>query len=158
MPENNQSFLTKTVIITAAAIGICLCFLTLIIQFMVFPNIIIENKEKMMVEITPVSATSMSQIQSSGQTDQQTSTDTPAMKGVIAIGMNIKVNGTGNEGLRMRSDAGIEQTTLYLAQEGELFEIIDGPKIIDGLIWWKIKALNDSKKIGWSVQDYMVTN
>ena len=47
----------------------------------------------------------------------------------------------------MHSDAGIDQQTIFLAQEGELFKIIDGPKILDGLIWWKIEALDDQTKL-----------
>ncbi len=158
MPEKKQSFITKKVSITAAAIGICLCFLTLIMQYLVFPNIIIESREKIQVEITPVSAISLSQGQASEQANQQAVTDSPSMIGVIALGMNVKVADTGNEGLRMRSGAGIDQPTIFLAQEEELFRIIDGPKILDSLIWWKIEALNDPNKVGWSVQDYLVAN
>jgi hypothetical protein len=158
MSEKKEVFITKTVVITAAAVGISLCLITLIIQYLVFPNFVFENKEKVKVEITHVSATSPSQGQPSIQGDQLTSTDTPSMIGVIAVGMNIKVSGTGNEGLRMRSGAGIDQQTMFLAQEGESFRIIEGPKILDSLIWWKIQALNDPNKVGWSVQDYMVPN
>lgn len=158
MEEKSDSFLTNTVIITAAAIGICLCLMTLIFQYLVFPNFVFKDKEKVRVEITPVSATSPSQGQPLGQGDQQAETDTPSMVGVIALEMNIKIAGTGNEGLRMRSGAGIDQPTVFLAQEGESFQIVEGPKILDSLIWWKIQALNDPKKNGWSVQDYMVPN
>ena len=155
MPEKKDTFITKSVIIATAAIGVSLCLITLLIQYLVFPSFIFENREKVKVEITPVSATSPSQGQAEGQGDQLEATETPSMVGVIALGMNIKVSGTGNEGLRMRSGAGIDQQTMYVAQEGESFQIIDGPKVLDSLIWWKIQALNDPGKTGWSVQDYM---
>lgn len=158
MPEQNLPLVTKPLLIVTGAIGICLCCLTLIIQYLVFPNIAIDSYEKFQVEITHVSATSNSKGQISGQANQQITPDTTSIPGVFALGMIIKVNGTGNEGLRMRFGAGINQSTLYLAQEGEQFRIIDGPAIIDGLIWWKIESLNDSTKVGWSVQDYMKTN
>jgi len=158
MPEKSESFITKTVIITATLIGVCLCLITMIFQFLVFPNIVFENKENIHIEITSVSPTALNQDQTSGQSDQQSATDTPPMVGVIAVGMNIKVAGTGNEGLRMHSGAGIDQPTVFLAQEEELFRIIDGPKILDSLIWWKIEALNDPNKVGWSVQEYMAPN
>ena len=155
MPEKNDSFITKTVIIATAAIGISLCLITLLIQYLVFPSIAFKNTEKIKIEITPISATSPSQGQPEGQGDQLGATETPSMVGVIALGMNIKVSGTGNEGLRMRSGAGIDQQTMFVAQEGESFQIIEGPKILDSLIWWKIQSLNDPGKTGWSVQDYM---
>lgn len=158
MPEQNQPFITKMVFIAAGTIGICLCCLTLIMQYLVFPNIVIESSEKIHIQITPISATNNSLGQISDQANEQITTDTPSIPGVIALGMIIKVNGTGNEGLRMRAGAGIGQSTIYLAQEGEQFKIIDGPVIIDSLIWWRIESLNDSKKVGWSVQDYMKAN
>ena len=142
-------------IIATAAIGVSLCLITLFIQYLVFPSIAFENSEKVKVEITPISATSPSQGHPDGQGNQLAATETPSMVGVIALGMNIKVTGTGNEGLRMRSGAGIDQQTMYVAQEGESFQIIDGPKVLDSLIWWKIQSLNDPGKTGWSVQDYM---
>lgn len=158
MPEKKDVFVTKTVIIATAAIGVSLCLITLLIQYLVFPSIAFENSEKIKVVITPVSATSPSLGQPGGQGDMLEATGTPSMVGVIALGMNIKVSGTGNEGLRMRSGAGIDQQTMYVAQEGEPFQIIDGPKVLDSLIWWKIQALNNPGKTGWSVQDYMAPN
>lgn len=158
MAEKTPSIITKKVVIIALALGISLCIFTLIVQYLIFPNLIIEPKEKIKIKITPVSATSTSQGQPSDLTGGQAETEMPSMTGVIALGMTIKVTGTGNEGLRMRSGAGIDQTTLYLAQEGELFKIIEGPIILDSLIWWKIEGLDDPGKSGWSVQDYMTIN
>jgi hypothetical protein len=158
MPEQKKSFLNKTVFIFSGAIGIFLCFLTLLIQYLVLPNIVFEGKEKIKVEITPVSATVISQKKDSGKNIQTNETNTPSIPGVFALGMIIKVNGTDNEGLRIHSDAGIDQPTLFLAKEGEQFNILEGPIIKDSLIWWKIKSLNDSTKTGWAVQDYMKAN
>ena len=158
MAEKTPPIIAKKDVIISLALGISLCIFTLIVQYLIFPNLIIEPREKIKIEITPVFATSVSQGQSSDLTWGQAETEIPSMAGVIALGMTIKVTGTGNEGLRMRSGAGIDQTTLYLAREGELFKIIDGPKILDSLIWWKIEGLDDPGKAGWSVQDYMAIN
>jgi hypothetical protein len=158
MPEQKKPLINKTVFIVTGAIGIFLCLLTLLIQYLVFPNIVFEGKEKIKIEITPVSAAAISQKQDSDKNIQTDVTITPSIPGVFALGMIIKVNGTGNEGLRIHSDAGIDQPALYLAQEGEQFNILEGPVIKDSLIWWKIKSLNDSTKTGWAVQDYMKAN
>jgi hypothetical protein len=158
MPEKKDAFVTKTVIIATAAIGVSLCLITLLIQYLVFPSIIYENSEKIKIEITPVSATSPSQGQAEDQGDRLAETETPSMVGVISLGMYVKVSGTGNEGLRMHSGAGIDQQTMFVAQEGESFQIVDGPKVLDSLIWWKIQAINEPGKTGWAVQDYMAPN
>ncbi len=158
MPEKKDDFLTKTVIIATTAIGISLCLITLLIQYLLFPSLNLDNGQKIIVEITPFSVNPSNQEQPEGLDGTTQVTETPSMIGVIAVGMSIKVSGTENEGLRMRSDAGIDQETLFIAPEGESFQIVDGPKILDSLIWWKIQSLNDQEKSGWSVQDYMVPN
>jgi len=155
MAEKKETFLTNTVIIATVAIAISLCLVTFLIQYLVFPNFAIRNTEKFKVEITPISVTLPSKDLVSGQDGLMQTTETPSMVGVIALGMNIKITGTGNEGLRMRSGAGIDQQTIFIAQEGESFLIIDGPKVLESLIWWKIQSVNDPGKTGWSVQDYM---
>ena len=146
-------------IIAIAAIGISLCLITIAHSIFGVSKFYFENTEKIKIEITPISATSsfIRDCQKVRVISLET-TETPSMVGVIALGMNIVVSGTGNEGLRMRSGAGIDQQTMFVAQEGEPFQIIDGPKVLDSLIWWKIEALNDPGKTGWSVQDYMSLN
>ncbi len=155
MPEKNVNFITKTVIFAAVAIGVSLCLIILLIQYLVFPAFSFESAEKVKVEVTPFSVTVPSQGLSAADGGLLETTETPSMAGVVAVGMKIKVKGTGNEGLRMHSVAGIDQQTMFVAQEGESFQIIDGPKVTDSLIWWKIQSLNDPERSGWSVQDYM---
>jgi hypothetical protein len=158
MPEKKQSLITVQVAFAAVILGICLCLLMWIVQYLIFPNIIIEGKEKIQIRITPFSEVSDSPELPSDRSDQLGLKDTPSMPGVVAVGMMVKISGTENEGLRMHSDAGIGQPSIYLAQEGERYKIIDGPKIMDGLIWWKIEGSEDKNKVGWSVQDYLNAN
>jgi hypothetical protein len=155
MKDQNRGFLSKPVFIAAGLFGIFLCLFILIIQYLVFPNLIIDRIEKFKVEITPVSSTFSPSSQVPEQRNDQITINTPSIPGVIAIGMKLVVFGTGNEGLRMHSDPGLNQPTLSLAKEGEDIIIVDGPIIKDGLIWWKINVVNDSSRIGWSVQDYL---
>ena len=69
--------------------------------------------------------------------------------------MNIWIGGTGGDGLRIRDDASQNSTTIYVAADGEMFTIIDGPLLNDGYIWWRIKKYDNSKVIGWAVQDFL---
>jgi len=81
---------------------------------------------------------------------------TPNLPGVFFAGMHIYIFDTGGDGLKIRSSAGLNGIPIYLGLEGEEFEIIEGPKIIDSKIWWKIASINNPRKIGWAVQDYLI--
>jgi len=82
-----------------------------------------------------------------------TPTQIPAS--LFSINMNIWIGGTGGDGLRIRDDASQNSTTIYVAADGEMFTIIDGPLLNDGYIWWRIKKYDNSKVIGWAVQDFL---
>ena len=75
--------------------------------------------------------------------------------GVYSKDMNVKIIGTGGDGLRIRAFAGLEETPMFLGAEGEEFKIIDGPEIFDSAIWWKIQSVENPSKTGWAVQDYL---
>jgi len=72
--------------------------------------------------------------------------------------MTIYINGTGGDGLRIRDTASQKGSTLYVAADGEMFEIIDGPELNDGYIWWQIKNNVNGELKGWAVQDFLSTN
>jgi hypothetical protein len=70
-------------------------------------------------------------------------------------GLKVKVQGTGGEGLRIHQAAGQDSPTIYLANDGDLFSIADGPVISGGLVWWKIKSLSPGEVTGWAAEDFL---
>ena len=81
---------------------------------------------------------------------------TPNPQGVFSVGMHVHIYNTEGDGLRIRSFAGFDGILMYLGSEGEEFEIVEGPKINDSKIWWKIVSTSNPQKIGWAVQDYLM--
>jgi hypothetical protein len=73
----------------------------------------------------------------------------------LAIGTYVKISGTGGDGLRLRSTAGLEGKVLVLAGEGEAFLVSDGPKTADGYTWWSLTGATDSTRTGWAVANYL---
>ena len=69
--------------------------------------------------------------------------------------MKVHIFKTDGDGLIIRSSAGFTGIPIYLGLEREEFEIIEGPKIIDSEIWWRIASIEDPQKVGWAVQDYL---
>jgi len=73
----------------------------------------------------------------------------------LQIGMNVSIQGTGGDGLRLRREAGMQGTPIFLGAENELFAIKGGPKEADGFIWWYLEAPYDASRAGWAVSNYL---
>jgi hypothetical protein len=80
----------------------------------------------------------------------------PSPQGTITLGGYVEVSGTGGDGLRLRSEAGINSDVRILAAEKEVFQVQDGPAEIDGYTWWYLVGLTDSSQRGWAVSNYLV--
>lgn len=70
-------------------------------------------------------------------------------------GLKVKIHGTGDDGLRIHQDPGEKSPTIFLAAEGDLFSIEEGPMFIGGYIWWRIKSNLDEKINGWAAEDFL---
>lgn len=75
----------------------------------------------------------------------------------LAAGQVVQVTGTGGEGLRVRSQAGLDAQILFLGSEGEYFEIKDGPQEKNGYSWWYLVSTSDPKRNGWAVANFLTT-
>jgi SH3 domain-containing protein len=77
---------------------------------------------------------------------------TAAPHGLYIGGVAI-VTGTGSA-LRLRSDPGLQSTTLKTVADGVRLTILEGPREADNLIWWRLHDPADGAE-GWAAQDYL---
>jgi hypothetical protein len=77
------------------------------------------------------------------------------MPGVIAIGAYVQVVGTGGDGLRLRSEPGLNGQVRLLASEAEVFRVNDGPQELDDYTWWYLIGPFDETRQGWAVSNYL---
>lgn len=75
--------------------------------------------------------------------------------GQFAIGAYVQIKGTGTDGLRIRSAAGLNSDTVFRAEESETFKIKDGPQDADGHTWWYVVAPYDDTRAGWAAADFL---
>jgi len=75
--------------------------------------------------------------------------------GVIAVGAYVQISGTGGEGLRLRTDPGLNNEVRILGAESEVFQVEDGPKDVDGFTWWYLVGPYDASRRGWAVSNYL---
>jgi hypothetical protein len=150
--EKIKEIFTKRVILFALLLAFFLCLLTYFLQVIVFPYFSNVSGIKARIVITPAELSNLEQVE---QESEMPTEAVQLLPGVVSLGMTVQVHGTGEDGLRMRAAPGTDADVVFLANEGENFSIVDGPVIQDSLIWWKIQSLEDTGKIGWSVQDYL---
>lgn len=75
--------------------------------------------------------------------------------GDIFTGISVQISGTGGDGLRLRTEPGLKGEIKYLGLEGEIFQVEDGPQMVDGYTWWFLVAPYDETVRGWAVSNYL---
>lgn len=78
---------------------------------------------------------------------------TPTPAGLY-IGGEAIVTGTGSA-LRLRSDPGLQSTTLKTVSDGARLKILEGPRNADDLQWWRLHDPSDGAE-GWAAEKYLV--
>ena len=78
-------------------------------------------------------------------------TSVPA--GVMAIGIEVTVTGTGGAGVSLRAGPGTDNARLAIGQDGDVLEIIGGPEEEADYIWWLVRTADGTE--AWVVEDYL---
>ncbi len=81
---------------------------------------------------------------------QSSSSEVPIM-----IGDYVEIVGTQGDGLRLRSQPGLDGDIVFVAYEGEIFKVDDGPQDASGYHWWYLIAPYDETVRGWAVDNYL---
>jgi len=73
----------------------------------------------------------------------------------IAIGNYAQITGTEGQGLRIRAEPGLGGEFQFLAYDSEVFVVQDGPREVDGYVWWYLVAPYDDTRVGWAAADFL---
>jgi len=73
----------------------------------------------------------------------------------VAIGNYVQITGTEGQGLRIRAQPGLGGEFQFLAYDAEVFVIQDGPREVDGYVWWYLVAPYDETRVGWAAADFL---
>ena len=76
--------------------------------------------------------------------------------GDIALEAYVQITGTGGDGLRLRSEPGLNSDVRMLGEEAEVFVVTDGPEDADGYTWWYLVSPSDETRRGWAVSNYLM--
>jgi hypothetical protein len=86
--------------------------------------------------------------------DPYAPTLTPA-PGKISIGSYVQISGTEGQGLRIRSDPGLNGKQMFLGFDTEVYTVVDGPRDVDGYTWYSLTAINDQTRTGWAASNFL---
>ena len=73
----------------------------------------------------------------------------------IAIGNYVQITGTEGQGLRIRAEPGLGGEFQFLAYDSEVFVVQEGPREVDGYVWWYLVAPYDETRVGWAAADFL---
>ncbi len=74
--------------------------------------------------------------------------------GEFTIGASVQVVGVEGSGLNVRESPGTGLPR-FLAYDGEIFVLVDGPQTAEGIEWWRIEDPDDSNRFGWAARNYL---
>jgi hypothetical protein len=73
----------------------------------------------------------------------------------LAIGNYVQITGTEGQGLRIRTEPGLDGDFQFLGYDSEVFIVQDGPREVDGYVWWYLVAPYDQTRVGWAASDFL---
>lgn len=76
--------------------------------------------------------------------------------GDFAIGARVQVVGVGETRLNIRSSPGLDGTLMFLAEDGDIYQLVGGPQDVDGYEWWKLEDPNNSARVGWAARNFLM--
>ena len=56
-------------------------------------------------------------------------------------------------GINVRSTPGMGSAVNFTANNSEVFTVIAGPEVIDGLQWWQIQDRANPGRVGWAAEN-----
>jgi hypothetical protein len=104
-------------------------------------------------QLTVIAApTATSNIPATATIDPFAPTATPTG---IALGSYAQISGTEGEGLNIRTEPGLNSPPAFLGFDSEVFLVKDGPREVDGYVWWYLVAPYDETRAGWAAANFL---
>ena len=135
-------------------LALCLLFITFFIVWVTRPEPTPVGQATPILQVIRIPTATIALPTPTPTGDTIPTTSGPSSGG-IAVGDYVRVVGTGGDGLRLRINPGLDGQVRFIAFEGEIFLIQDGPQEADGFTWWHMVGTEDETRRGWSVSEYM---
>jgi hypothetical protein len=151
-----KAFRSPAVLISAVGMGCLLLAVAFIGLGLLTPNVVLMNKGSALT-IVP-GATSTVYVPTATPTRVPTATSNlpvAPLPGMIGIGTTVQISGTDGSGLNIREQAGLNTGIRFVALDSEVFEIRDGPVVVDEITWWYLVTPHDEGRTGWAAANFL---
>jgi hypothetical protein len=147
--------LSPWVLLGASGVGLTLFCAALVLLWVTRPAVQPGSAPTAVLQVIPLPTDTPVLPTATPEASQEPTLPAPSDPGNLSIGAYVQVNGTGGDGVRVRSEAGLSGQVLFLGLESEVFLIQDGPRQADGYTWWYLAAPYDQSIRGWAVANYL---
>jgi hypothetical protein len=152
-----QIFRSLPVILTSVGLAGFLLIVTWFIIFISTGNSPTLGRPTALITTIPgPTSTAYVPTATAGEEPTPTSNLPPSpMPGLIGVGGYVQITGTEGSGLNVRSAPGLDASVNFLALDAEVFEVRQGPKVVDDITWWYIVTPVDESRNGWAAANYL---
>lgn len=79
-----------------------------------------------------------------------------ALPGGCLLNQRVVVFGTGNVGLNLRSEPRRSAEAQFVAREGDVLQVVDGPQFFDDIEWCKVESITRPGQFGWASLEFLI--
>ena len=152
-----RAFLTLPVFFSAVGLGLLFLVFGFILLGLLTPSTPADQYPTAPLTVV-AGATSTPYIPTATPTRAPTVTSdlhSSPMPGMIGLGSTVQISGTDGSGLNIRSGPGLGTEIRFVALDSEVFEVQDGPEVIDDITWWYLVTPLDEGRSGWAASNYL---
>jgi hypothetical protein len=141
--------------VLAGALGVAIFLLVLIFAWIEWTAPPAPNLSGLLAVVTIIPVPSATPAPAVTATFDPYAPTPTVVPGQISIGAYVQISGTQGQGLRIRSQPGLNGEQLFLGFDTEVYTVVDGPRDLDGHIWYSLVAINDQARTGWAASDFL---
>ncbi|MBZ0307398.1 MAG: SH3 domain-containing protein [Anaerolineae bacterium] len=79
-----------------------------------------------------------------------------SLPGGCLLNQRVVVFGTGNVGLNLRSEPRRSAEAQFVAPEGDVLQVVDGPQFFDDIEWCKVESISRPGQFGWASLEFLI--
>ncbi len=155
-PKVFRTILSPWVLLAALGIAAVLTIVTFSILWLALPSSAPRAPATAILTVIPAPTATQLPVTQPSESAAQTPAIIPSLPpGVLGNSVFVQITGTGGDGLRLRTEPGLQGEVRFLGLEAEVFQIMEGPQEKDGYTWWFLVAPYDEDRSGWAVSDFL---
>jgi hypothetical protein len=141
--------------VLAGALGVTILLLILVFAWIEWTAPPAPEMSGLLAVVTIIPAPSATPAPAATATFDPYAPTPTIVSGQISIGAYVQISGTQGEGLRIRSQPGLQGKQLFLGFDTEVYTVVDGPREVDGYSWYSLAAINDQARTGWAASNFL---